>query len=118
MINVSASPKKIIYVRKDCIWNPATCSCEHCKYVSSFTDDSVITCDEIMEEAKTFITNFNEKNEIFKTKSFYILLAFLLIITALLIAVSIYCYLIKYKAKEKHLLPFYVKNNKSKELLY
>ena len=71
-----------------------------------------------MEEAKTFITNFNEKNEIVKTKSFYILLAFLLIITALLIAVSIYCYLIKYKAKEKHLLPFYVKNNKSKELLY
>ena len=35
------------------------------------------------------------KNIICKTKNFYILLA-------LLIAVSIYCYLIKYKAKQKH----------------
>ena len=33
---------------------------------------------------------------IFKTQNFYILLAFLLITIALLIAVSIYCYLIKY----------------------
>ena len=38
---------------------------------------------------------------------FYILLAFLLISIALLIAVSIYCYLIKHRAKQKHLLPFY-----------
>ena len=42
------------------------------------------------------------KNIIFKTKSFYILLVFLLITIALLIAVSIYCYLIKYKGKQKH----------------
>ena len=47
------------------------------------------------------------KNIICETKGFYILLA-------LLIAVSIYCYLIKYKAKQKHLLPFYVTNNKLK----
>ena len=47
-------------------------------------------------------------------KSFYILLPFLLITIALLIAVSIYCYLIKYKAKQKHLLPLYVTNNKLK----
>ena len=53
-----------------------------------------------------------------KQKSLYILLSFLLITIALLIAVSIYCYLIKYKAKQKHLLPFYVKNNKLKEVLY
>ena len=33
---------------------------------------------------------------IFKTQNFYISLAFLLITIALLIAVSIYCYLIKY----------------------
>ena len=33
---------------------------------------------------------------------------------ALLIAGSIYCYLIKYKAKQKHLLPFYVTNNELK----
>ena len=54
-------------------------------------------CDEILNaETKTVTTNFNEKNVIFKTKNFYILLAFLLITFALLIAVSIYCYLIKY----------------------
>ena len=82
-------------------------------------DDSGITCDEIIEEeTKTVTTNFNEKNVICKTKNFYILLAFLLITIALLISVSIYCYLIKYKAKQKHLLPFYVTNNKLKEVLY
>ena len=35
-------------------------------------------------------------------QKFYILLAFLLITIALLIVVTIYCYLIKYKAKQKH----------------
>ena len=38
---------------------------------------------------------------------FYILLAFLLVNIALLIAVIIYCYLIKYQAKQKHLSPFH-----------
>ena len=42
-----------------------------------------------------------------KTQSFYILLAFLLITIALLIAVCIYCFVIKYRAKQKHLLPFH-----------
>ena len=36
-----------------------------------------------------------------------ILLDFLLIMIALLITASIYCYLIKYRAKQKHLLPFH-----------
>ena len=49
-----------------------------------------------------------------KTQNFYILLAFLLITTAVLIAVSIYCYLIKYRAKQKPLLPFHITNNKLK----
>ena len=77
--------------------------------------DLVITCDEIIDakETKTI-----PKIIICKTKSFYILLAFLLITIALLIAVSIYCYLIKYKAKQKHLLLFYVTNNELKEVLY
>ena len=64
----------------------------------------MITCDEIRdaetnsnnEETKTIL-----KNVICETKYFYILLAFLLITIALLTAVSIYCYLIKYKAKKK-----------------
>ena len=67
-------------------------------------DDSVITCNEIIEE--TVPTNFNEKKAICKMQKFYILVAFLLSTLALLIAVSIYCYLIKYQAKQKHLLPF------------
>ena len=37
---------------------------------------------------------------------------FLLIALVLLIAFGIYCYLIKYKAKQKHLLSFYATNNK------
>ena len=45
----------------------------------------------------------------------YILLAFLLISATVLIAVSIYPYLIKYHAKQKHLLPFYDKNNQLKQ---
>ena len=49
------------------------------------------------------------------TQNFYILLAFLLIAIALLITVSIYCYLIKYRVKQKHSLPFHVKSDKLKE---
>ena len=52
------------------------------------------------------------KNIIGETTSFFILLAFLFTTTVLLIAVSIYCYLIKYIAKQKHLRPFYVTNNR------
>ena len=69
-------------------------------------DDSVIMCDGIIEsykeETKIISTNVNEKKATYKTQSFYILLAFLLITIALLIAVSIYYYLIKYRAKQKH----------------
>ena len=56
-------------------------------------DDSAIICDEVIEssgkETKTIPTNFNEKKAIFKTRNFYILLAFLLIFIVLLIAFSI-----------------------------
>ena len=85
-------------------------------------DDSGITCDEIIEsydqETKTILTNFNEKKAICKMQNFYILLAFLLITIVLLIAVTIYCYLIKYQAKQKHLLPFHDTNKELREVLY
>ena len=81
-------------------------------------DDSAIIWDEITvpydEEIKTTPTSFNEKKATCKTQGFYILLSFLLITIALLIAVSIYCYLIKYWKKLKHLLPFHFTNNKIK----
>ena len=91
-------------------------------------DDSAIVCDVVIDanaklspkdnddETKTIPTNFNKKKVTCKTQNFYILLAFLLITIALLIAVSIYCYLIKYQAKQKHLLPFH--NTKLKPSLY
>ena len=56
-----------------------------------------IICDDIIDVKET---NFNE--EISKKQNFYILLAFLLISITLLIAVSIYYYLIKCRAKQKH----------------
>ena len=49
-----------------------------------------------------------------KMQNFYILIAFLLITIALLTVVCIYRYLIKYQAKQKHLLVFHVKNNELK----
>ena len=70
------------------------------------------------KETKTIPTNFSEKKAACKTQNFYILLAFLLTIIALLIFVSIYCYLIKYQVKQKHLLPFQFTNNKLKEIMY
>ena len=73
-------------------------------------DDSTIIRDEVIEpydeEIKTNSKNFNEKKVTCKTQNIYVLLAFLLITIALLIAVCIYCYLIKYRAKQNYLLQF------------
>ena len=52
----------------------------------------------------------------FVNKKKILLLAFLFITIALLIAVSLYCYMIKCKTKQKHLLPYHVKNNKLTKL--
>ena len=82
---------------------------ESCKSLPSIINDSVIMCDDIIEETKTVSRNFNEKMQPLK-QSFYILLAFILIVIRLLIAVRIYCYLIKYKAKLKHTFPYYITN--------
>ena len=76
-------------------------------------DDSAITCDEIIESYNEE-RNFDEKKQPVNRKISIFLLAFLLISIALLIAVSIYCHLIKYQAKT---LPFHVTNNKLKEIM-
>ena len=58
-------------------------------------DNSSIIRDEVINSYKEE-TNFNEKKATCKTQNFYIfILAFLLITIEFLIAVSIYCYLIK-----------------------
>ena len=49
-------------------------------------------------------------------QNFYILLLFLLFTAALLIAVIIYCYLIKYWAKQKNVIPFHNTNNQLKKV--
>ena len=99
---------------KHYIWNPSTCSCENGKNLASIIDDSVTKCNEIIDagldaEAKSNNEDIKSipKSIICETQSFYVLHSFLLITIAILIAVSIYCYLIKYKAKQKHLLSFY-----------
>ena len=48
-------------MKKDYIWNPATFSYENGKYFGCIIDDLETTYDEIIEEAKTIPTNFNEK---------------------------------------------------------
>ena len=88
------NPKEHHLFEGDYTWNPAAYSCKNGKYLASIIDDSVIACDEIIEVTKGIPTSFNEKKMACKTKNVYILLAFLLITIALLIAVSIYCYLI------------------------
>ena len=101
---------------KDDFQNPATCNCENGKYLASIVDDSAIICGVIESYAKLSLKddyeqiNFKEKEAIWKTKNVYILLVFLLITIILFIAVSIYCYLIKYQ--RKHLWPFHNTNNK------
>ena len=66
---------------------------------------------------KIVSTNFNEKNIACKTQNVHIILLVLSNTIALLIAVSIYCYLIKYPAKQKHLLPFHNTNSELKQVL-
>ena len=73
-------------------------------------DVSAIICNEIIESFEEE-TNFNEKKQPVKHKTSIFCLH-------LLIAVSIYYYLIKYQAKQKHLLPFNFKNSELKQVIY
>ena len=94
--------KKSHVCEKDYIWSPPICSCKNGKYLASikyYTFEKVI--ESCNEKAKTIPTNINEKKATCKIQNFYVLVAFLLITTALLIAVSTYCNLIKYQASIK-----------------
>ena len=107
-INVDVSVKNVMYAKKIMFGILLHVIVSMKKYLTSIMDNSAIICDEVTEsyyeETKTVPTDFNETNITCKTQNFYTLFAFLLIITGLLAAVSIYCYLIKYRAKPKHLL--------------
>ena len=93
------------------------------RYAGSIIDDSVITCDEIIEKTKTVPTKSTQQKLLTKTiltkstsTNVYTLLNFLLITIALLTAVSIYCYQLKHQSKQVHSLPCYDTNNKFKEI--
>ena len=51
-------------MKKICILNLPTGNCKNGIYVGSITDDSVITCDEIIETTKTVLTKFNKKGNL------------------------------------------------------
>ena len=108
--------KNLVCAKKNYIWNPETCSFDNGKHEGIVINDSMIACDKIIEEMKTFPT----KAVLTKCSStiFSILLAFLLFNVALLITVSIYCYLIKYQAKQRPLLPCHYTISKLKETGY
>ena len=76
----------------------------------------IIMYNEITELAKTVPTKTLPTKS--TSTNIHILLAFLLITILLLIVFNIYCYLVKYQAKQKHLLPYHVTNNTLKEVLY
>ena len=77
MINVDVSVMNVCEI--DYVQNPATCNCENGKYLAGISDNSVITCDEIIDaDAKAndeanpnddkTKTNFNEKKQSVKLK--------------------------------------------------
>ena len=108
-INVDVSVKNVINVKKIIygILLYAVAKIVNIYAMANVIGDSVIIRNEIIEETKTVPTNFNEGQVTCKTQNLYILFAFSLITITLLIAVRIYCYLIKYRVKQKHLLPYH-----------
>ena len=106
MINVDVSVKKFMYVKKIMFGIPVNV---FLKYLASIMHDSTIISNEVIksyeEEIKTVPRNLTCQRQ-----NFYMLLAFSLVTIALLITVSIYCYLIKYRVKK--FLPFHDINNK------
>ena len=92
------NPKEHHVCKNDYIChNATTCSCENGKYLASIMDDSVIKFVENIETTKTVPAKTVPTKS--TSTNFYILVVFLLTTIALLIAVCIYCYLIKYRAK-------------------
>ena len=87
------SVKKFMYVKK-IMFRILVNDLWKWKFLASIMYDSMITFDEVIksydEETKIISTNFDEKKVTFKTQSFYVSIAFLLIIMALLIAVRIW----------------------------
>ena len=104
--------------KKSYIWNLAACTCENGKYLASIIGDSVIMCAEIIEveinRSKKKYLNKNCSNKKYFNKFLYFTHLFLSITLVLRVTVSIYCYLIKHRSKQKLLLPYHDTSNKLK----
>ena len=106
-------------VRKKIMFGiPQQVAAKNGKYIGSIIGDPLIMCDEIIKETK----KYSNKNQTIPRKNtstvFYILLAFLLIIIALVIAVTISCCFIKNQVKERPFLPCHYTIGKIKETSY
>ena len=107
--------------KKIYIWSPSACTCEKGKFLGSIIGDAVFMDDKIIEltkaiPTKTISKNFNEKKVKCKIENFYISITFLTITIAVLLAVSIYCYLMKHRSKQEHLLSYYGTSNDLREI--
>ena len=69
------------------IWNHCSCTCGNGKYVESIIDNSLVTCDEIIdaiaklykESSKSIPINFTEKKATCKMDNLYILFVLFLL---------------------------------------
>ena len=97
--------------KKDDIRNPAKCTCENGRSLKIVIDNSVVTCNKIIDVTKVVPT------ETITTKrtstNFYILIIFVLITIALMTAVSISCYPIP---DTKYFLSYHLTSTKLKEI--
>ena len=93
-INVSVSVRNIIYVQNKMFGILVHVIVKMENEVID-ADSKVIPKDD-NDETETVPTNLNQRKVTSKMQNFYILLTFLLITIELWIAISIYCYLMKY----------------------
>ena len=64
-INANVRVKNITCLKKNYICNPAICICVNGKCLACIIDDnSVIICEEIIEETKIVAASFNEKSSL------------------------------------------------------
>ena len=91
------------------IWNPATCSCKNGNYLGSIIDDSVITCDEIINAADSVLTNVistvskNFYNKKVRYKMYCYIMHVVLLVIILLFMIAMICYhYAKHRSKQKN----------------
>ena len=96
---------KISTIQKDYIWKPSTCGCETNRYLKSVADDLVITHYEIINVSDTATINVHDKEATCNMDNYYVFSLFFLSLTILLLIATIFYYCIKYRSKQKYILP-------------